>query len=631
MLRSVRHERLHVVPVDRADVVEAHLLEQRAGRAPCPSCALRSAAPAPTPWASGAAPSCRPRAGARTRGRTARARSNSRARRRSPRSTCRCRSGSTSRSFGSEPAWFSASNAMPAVMRAIADHGDHAPLLAELRGRDRHAERGADRGARVADAEGVVLALGARGEGREPVLLLDGVQLVAPARQHLVRIGLVADVPDDAVVRACRRRNAARRSARPCPRPAAKCPPRVAHVLDQELAQLRRDSCGSFAAGRRSQIRGRFDRASSGYVGRRRPWRAVYLRTTRSTGGQRHAARLVAARHCARLTTKSRELGERAAARCPSGASAAIAPSRSSCARARAAAQARRCSDTSACCARRPRRRLPRPRYRPRRRGCRPGSGRRARCPRRSASSASSSGPAREAGGRGAEQHAALDERAGLASMHVLDCRRASSVWPTDGEIDGLAAGHAARAARVREDAHHLEPRGRRHAAGCIVREHIERERLQRVAHENRRGFVEGAMARGPAAAQVVVVHRGQVVVHEAVDVHELDGRRRRIELLERRAERFARRVDEHRAAAACRRRARCSAWLRAAARCRSPAGPGTGRAPARCARWYSLEPRGHRLVVRRRVARSSARGEGLQLGLRRSSSAGSRPSAAPP
>ena len=39
------------------------------------------------------------------------------------------------------------------------------------------------------------------GKRREAALLLDGVELVAAAGEHLVRIGLVADVPDEAVAR----------------------------------------------------------------------------------------------------------------------------------------------------------------------------------------------------------------------------------------------------------------------------------------------------------------------------------------------------------------------------------------------------------------------------------------------
>src|SRR3546814_2964879 len=52
----------------------------------------------------------------------------------------------------------------------------------------------------IADAEGVVLALLALGERRHAVLVLDGVDRVAGAGEDRVRVGLVADGPDDAVV-----------------------------------------------------------------------------------------------------------------------------------------------------------------------------------------------------------------------------------------------------------------------------------------------------------------------------------------------------------------------------------------------------------------------------------------------
>ena len=51
------------------------------------------------------------------------------------------------------------------------------------------------------DAEGIVGTLGAGGEGREPVLLLDGVQAVPAPGEDLVRVGLMADVPHQAVFR----------------------------------------------------------------------------------------------------------------------------------------------------------------------------------------------------------------------------------------------------------------------------------------------------------------------------------------------------------------------------------------------------------------------------------------------
>ena len=50
---------------------------------------------------------------------------------------------------------------------AVADHGHDAPAVAELRRGDCHAQRGADRGARMTDAEGVVFALG-RGSETAP-------------------------------------------------------------------------------------------------------------------------------------------------------------------------------------------------------------------------------------------------------------------------------------------------------------------------------------------------------------------------------------------------------------------------------------------------------------------------------
>ena len=50
-------------------------------------------------------------------------------------------------------------------------------------------------------AEGVVLALGAPGKARQASHLPQRSHALAPARQDLVRIGLMADVPDQPVMR----------------------------------------------------------------------------------------------------------------------------------------------------------------------------------------------------------------------------------------------------------------------------------------------------------------------------------------------------------------------------------------------------------------------------------------------
>ena len=48
-------------------------------------------------------------------------------------------------------------------------------------------------------AERVVLALGALGEAGQPAFLAQRADAVAPAGQDLVRIGLVADIPDQPI------------------------------------------------------------------------------------------------------------------------------------------------------------------------------------------------------------------------------------------------------------------------------------------------------------------------------------------------------------------------------------------------------------------------------------------------
>ncbi len=97
---------------------------------------------------------------------------------------------------------------------AVADHADDVVGAAGEIARHRHAEAGRDRGGGMRGAERVVFALGALGEAGEAAALAQGADAVAAAGQDLVRIGLVADVPDQPVARACRRYDAAPPSAR---------------------------------------------------------------------------------------------------------------------------------------------------------------------------------------------------------------------------------------------------------------------------------------------------------------------------------------------------------------------------------------------------------------------------------
>ena len=54
--------------------------------------------------------------------------------------------------------------------------------------------------------------------------------------------------------------------------------------------------------------------------------------------------------------------------------------------------------------------------------------------------------------------------------------------------------------------------------------QHLEGAGLQRVAGQDGGGFVEGLVAARLAAAQVVVVHGRQVVVHQRIGVQHFDG-----------------------------------------------------------------------------------------------------------
>ncbi len=90
-------------------------------------------------------------------------------------------------------------------------------------------------------------------------------------------------------------------------------------------------------------------------------------------------------------------------------------------------------------------------------------------------------------------------------------------------KIEHLPAHHPARAGRPREGADLLDDGGRRERS---LGEQLEGHGEQRVAHEDRGGLVELDVHGRTTAALVVVVHRGQVVVHERVGVHQLDRRR---------------------------------------------------------------------------------------------------------
>jgi hypothetical protein len=104
-------------------------------------------------------------------------------------------------SASSTPALFMCLEGHAGGHSAVADDRDAVPLHALRAGSDRHAQRGRDRGRRMRGAEGVELAFAAPREAADAVILAQRRHAFPPSGKNLVCVGLVADVPHDAIVR----------------------------------------------------------------------------------------------------------------------------------------------------------------------------------------------------------------------------------------------------------------------------------------------------------------------------------------------------------------------------------------------------------------------------------------------
>ncbi len=87
----------------------------------------------------------------------------------------------------------------PTGQRAVADHRHDALRAAPQVAGHGESQRRRDRGAPMSRPEGVVLALLAHAEARQPVELPQPVEASLPPGEQLVRVALVAHVPDDLV------------------------------------------------------------------------------------------------------------------------------------------------------------------------------------------------------------------------------------------------------------------------------------------------------------------------------------------------------------------------------------------------------------------------------------------------
>jgi len=144
------------------------------------------------------------------------------------------------------------------------------------------------------------------------------------------------------------------------------------------------------------------------------------------------------------------------------------------------------------------------------------------------------------------EQHAGPDQGTGLAPVHLLEAGGVSGAAGRI-EVECLPAGHALRSDGLGQHDQHLQfcTLGEPRRAAC---EHREGQSLQGITGQYRGPFIEGAVAARAPATQIVVVHRRQVIMNQAVGVDELHGGGGSIETVHRSPKRRAGDIHQERA-----------------------------------------------------------------------------------
>ncbi len=129
--------------------------------------------------------------------------------------------------------------------------------------------------------------------------------------------------------------------------------------------------------------------------------------------------------------------------------------------------------------------------------------------------------------------------------MHLLEGGLGELV-ANGGEVYRLAADHALGTSGLGENGDHAQLLPRRQPRRLC--QHAESLREQGIANQDGRCLVVGLVAGGAAAAQVVVIHGGKIVVHQGVRVDEFEGGSGTVEQALVHAERCASGVGKQRA-----------------------------------------------------------------------------------
>ena len=111
-------------------------------------------------------------------------------------------------------------------------------------------------------------------------------------------------------------------------------------------------------------------------------------------------------------------------------------------------------------------------------------------------------------------------------------------------QIAALAADHPGNARRARQRPHRMQVF---FACACARKHRFKRPGEQPVARQQRHALPVHLVVRGFAAAQIVVVHLGHIVVNERIGVYHLQRARKRKRFFDAAAERLARRQQHNR------------------------------------------------------------------------------------
>ena len=121
--------------------------------------------------------------------------------------------------------------------RAVSNDGNDLAVDALFLCRQGHTHRRGDAGRGVAHAEGVEGALGALGKPRQAIELSHAVHAIAPSGQNFVGVGLVPDIPHDAIVGGIE--NMVQRHRQfDYTQPGTKMPPGACYRVEQVVSKL---------------------------------------------------------------------------------------------------------------------------------------------------------------------------------------------------------------------------------------------------------------------------------------------------------------------------------------------------------------------------------------------------------